>query len=71
MLEPASPVPRRMASACRAAALYRRGMQRFDINNSNADDFFKNLLTVRNEECCTFATYKPTGFASVTGLVTP
>jgi hypothetical protein len=57
--------------AGRASALYRRGMLRIDISHSNEDDFLRNLLMVRVEERVTFATYKPTGFASVTGLVTP
>jgi len=55
--------------AGRAGALYRRGTLRIDISDSNEDDFIKNLLTVRAEERVAFATYKPTGFASVTGLV--
>jgi hypothetical protein len=40
-------------------------------SDSEGDDFIKNLLTVRIEERCAFAIYKPTGFASVTGLTTP
>jgi len=57
--------------AGRAGAVYRRGTLRIDISDSNEDDFIKNLLTVRVEERVAFATYKPTGFASVAGLVTP
>ena len=57
--------------AGRAGALYRKGTLRIDISHSNEDDFIKNLLRVRVEERVAFATYKPTGFASVTGLVTP
>ena len=57
--------------AGRAGATYRKNGLRVDISDSNEDDFLKNLLTVRVEERVAFATYKPTGFATVTGLVTP
>jgi hypothetical protein len=57
--------------AGRAGAVYRRGTLRIDISDSNEDDFIRNLLTVRVEERVAFATYKPPGFASVTGLLTP
>jgi hypothetical protein len=54
--------------ASRAGALYPRAFLRVDLSDSDEDDFIKNLLTVRVEECVAFATYKPTGFASVSGL---
>lgn len=47
------------------------GSLRVDTSDSNEDDCVKSVLTVRVEERVAYTTYRPVGFASVTGLVTP
>jgi len=51
-----------------AAQIFRRGGIVVDATNSHADNFARNITTIRAEERLALAVYRPSAFGTVTGL---
>jgi len=50
------------------AQIFRRQGVTMETTNSNVDDFVNNLIAIRVEERLALAVYRPTAFATITGL---